>query len=125
MMAAEHRNEVILVGRLARDPSAKELPSGDVVTSWRLVVDRPSRAAGAETGDRPQRRNPPDALECVTFQRELAGSVATYGMGDILEVRGSVRRRFWRTSSGGVASRYEVETTEVRRLRAAEREPAP
>ena len=34
----EHVNEVRLVGRLAVEPSRRELPSGDVLVSFRLVV---------------------------------------------------------------------------------------
>jgi single-strand DNA-binding protein len=39
--------------------------------------------------------------------------------GDIVEVRGSLRRRFWRAGPGAV-SRTEVEVVRLRRVAAAE-----
>jgi len=38
--------------------------------------------------------------------------------GDIIEIDGALRRRFWRTP-GGPVSRYEVEVRKARRLTAA------
>ena len=35
------RNEVLLLGRLSVAPEPRELPSGDEITTFRLVVDRP------------------------------------------------------------------------------------
>jgi len=37
---AGHANEVLLIGRLAAEPVRRELPSGDTLVSFRLVVDR-------------------------------------------------------------------------------------
>ena len=36
----EHRNEVVLVGRITSPASERVLPSGDTITSWRITVDR-------------------------------------------------------------------------------------
>ena len=59
-MESASRNEVLLVGRLAAEPEERSLPSGDVLATFRLVVDRPptARSAGA-------RGAAVDTLDCV------------------------------------------------------------
>lgn len=119
--APDHRNDVTLVGRLSAGPVVRDLPSGDAVTSWRLVVERTPR--NGLSGDQPSRANRTvDALECATFLPEVAQVMASAQSGDLLEVKGALRRRFWRSSTG-VASRYEVETTAARCLVAADQAP--
>ena len=111
----EHRNEVHLVGRLAGEPVSRDLPSGDVVVAFRLVVDRPPRPQSRPAG----RRVPSvDTLECAAWRRGVQRSLAGFQPGDLVEVEGALRRRFWR-SPGGPASRSEVEAVRIRRLRRA------
>ncbi|WP_340540669.1 single-stranded DNA-binding protein [Nocardioides sp. GXZ039] len=100
-------NEVRLVGRLAAPAEIRELPSGDVLLSFRVVVDRP---AG------PQRRQPVDALECVAWNGRVRRSVQSWRRGDLVELSGAVRRRFFRTAAGP-ASRVEIEVSGARLLR--------
>ena len=101
-----HRNEVRLVGRLAAPPVEVTLPSGDVVVSWRLVVDRDARS-----------RRPPavDTLDCSAWGRTVQRRVVAWQPGDLVSVDGVLRRRFWRGPSGAV-SRYEVEVLAAKRL---------
>ena len=105
-------NEVRLVGRLATDPQQGELPTGDTVWNLRVIVDRPAAAV----------RGPArvDALECAVWAGRLKRSVPSWRAGDVVEVAGALRRRFFR-SGGAVASRFEVELTsgKVIRRRAA------
>lgn len=104
------RNEVALVGRLAAEAVQRELPSGDVLTSWRLVVDRPARRV--PEGTRPQTV---DTLECVTFAAAVARTATRWQPGDIVSVEGALRRRFWQTPVGA-QSRCEVEVVKAKRL---------
>ena len=106
---AEHRNEVHLVGRVAADPVVTELPSGDTVVSVRLVVERPRPPAGR--GARPG----VDTVTCAAWTRGLRRAVQRWGDGDLVEVSGALRRRFWR-AEGAPQSRYEVELDSARRL---------
>ena len=109
--APASRNEVVLVGRLADPAEERELPSGDALVTWRLVV---ARAPG---------RRPPegvraptvDTLDCVAWPAGLRRTAKGLQEGDVVEVEGALRRRFWRAGAG-TASRYEVEATAVRRL---------
>ncbi len=115
-----HRNEVVLVGRLAVAPEVRALPSGDSLTSFRLVVGRSASSGRQPTHQTRSRPVTVDTLDCVTWQATVRRAAATWAPGDIVEVSGAIRRRFWR-SPGGTASRCEVEVARARRLR----RPAP
>jgi single-strand DNA-binding protein len=103
-------NEVHLVGRVAAAAATRELPSGDVVTVVRLVVERPP------TTRRMARTPTVDTFDCALWSARLRQRAATLEVGAMVEVDGSLRRRFWR-SPAGPASRYEVEVSRIRRLR--------
>jgi single-strand DNA-binding protein len=102
-------NDVRLQGRLAAAPEERELPSGDVMWAFRVVVDRPP-------GGRSRQRV--DALECVAWQARVRRSVSSWRVGDQVALEGALRRRFFRTASGA-ASRVEVEVTSARVIRRA------
>jgi single-strand DNA-binding protein len=109
------RNEVLLVGRLAAPAEERELPSGDVITTFKLVVER--------TGSRRPsvgRQITLDTLECVGWTAATRRTVTSMSAGDVVEVKGALRRRFWR-GRNGPASRYEVEVDRVKRLAKAAR----
>jgi single-strand DNA-binding protein len=112
--AATHLNEVHLVGRLAVEPSRRELPSGDVLMSFRLVVSRGPARKGA-----PARAPSVDTLDCAAWRRDVQRSLARLQPGDVVEVHGALRRRFWRAGPGAV-SRSEVEVVRLRRVAAAD-----
>jgi single-strand DNA-binding protein len=86
-------NDVLLVGRLSGDPLLKTLPSGDLILTWRLVVERPPGVGHRTT------RKVVDTLNCVSFDGRLRDIAQEWRHGDMLEVSGAVRRRFWRTGS--------------------------
>ncbi|MEI5675051.1 MULTISPECIES: single-stranded DNA-binding protein [unclassified Nocardioides] len=103
-------NEVQLVGRVSQDPERRELPSGDVLWTFRLVVGRPE--------DRPVSRQTVDVLDCAVWSARVQRSVAGWRPGDVVEVSGAVRRRFFR-GAGGTASRVEIEVSTGRIIRRA------
>jgi single-strand DNA-binding protein len=108
--ADEGANEVRLLGRLAADPQLRELPSGDTVWNLRVVVERPS-VSGQE---RPRQRV--DSLECTVWGGRLKKQVEGWSAGDLVDVSGALRRRFFR--AGGVtASRVEVELSRGKVIR--------
>lgn len=116
--AAGHRNEVVLVGRVAAVPELRTLPSGDVLATFRLVVGRPSVSGGRSARVPSSRPVTVDALDCVSWRGNVRRVVTGWAAGDVVEVTGSLRRRFWRAGAG-TASRCEVEVAGVRRLRRA------
>ena len=101
-------NEVRLVGRVSGAPQEKELPSGDRMWTFRVVVSRAS----------PRGRQTVDALECVAWSARTRRSVATWQDGDVVELTGALRRRFYRAGAATV-SRVEVEATRTRVIRRA------
>ncbi len=110
----EHSNEVHLVGRLAAEPESRELPSGDLVVTFRLVVtrDRTTRAASARSAS--ARAATVDTIDCSAWTKAAQRSVRTWQPGDVVDVRGALRRRFWRSPHGS-SSRSEVEVSTARR----------
>jgi single-strand DNA-binding protein len=104
--ASAHRNDVVIVGRLAAPAEERLLPSGDRLMTWRLVVER---ASTTERGPRV------DALDCSTRHGGVQRRSNSWQAGDTIEVHGSLRRRFWR-GQAGLASRCEIDVTEARRV---------
>ncbi|MGI5156707.1 hypothetical protein [Microbispora sp. CA-102843] len=100
-----HRNEVVLAGRLSMEPAHRELPSGALLTQWRLAVRRPGGRSGHQRSD---------AIECATLDDGVRGMLAGWQLDDLVEVEGALRRRWWR---GG--SRYEIEVRTARRVEPA------
>jgi single-strand DNA-binding protein len=107
--ADEALNEIRLRGRLAAVPDERTLPSGDAVVTFRLVVDRPARSLRSASSARV------DTLDCAAFAGPVRRRCRQWKPGDVLEVQGSLRRRFFRTG-GGPASRYEVEVASATRV---------
>ena len=108
--AVDAVNEIRLVGRVSQQPEERVLPSGDSLWTFRLVVPRPPGASRS--------RQQVDALECAVWSGRARRSVAGWRTDDLVEVTGSIRRRFFRTA-GGAASRVEVEVAGGRIIRRA------
>ncbi|MFI5623109.1 single-stranded DNA-binding protein [Nocardioides sp. NPDC051685] len=101
-------NEVRLIGRLSLAAEEKELPSGDQLTAFRVVVNRPR---DKRRGSRVQI----DALECHTWVARVRRAAMTWQVGDVIEVNGALRRRFFKTG-GRLQSMTEVEVQSARRV---------
>ncbi|GEP39376.1 hypothetical protein NPS01_30390 [Nocardioides psychrotolerans] len=107
---AKLANEVRLIGRISQEPESRELPSGDTIWTFRVVVPRAPAAV------RPHQSV--DALECVVWSGRLKRFVRTWHAGDVVEVSGQLRRRFYR-AGGAAVSRVEVEVSSGRVIRRA------
>ena len=95
-------NDVLLRGRVSAPATSRELPSGDKVVEFRLIISRDSRE-GVDTLDiaawsAPSRR----------IAKSLKGD-------EWIEISGSIHRRFWQSPTG-VASRWQIEAQEIIRL---------
>jgi single-strand DNA-binding protein len=109
-MSESYVNQIQLLGRVSSVGEERELPSGDRVHTWRLVVPR---APGVSTSG-PKGANRSDVIDVSCWSartRRVAGRLAE---GDLVAVEGALRRRFFRTAAG-VASRYEVEAQAMRK----------
>lgn len=104
-------NDVRLVGRLTGEPSSVELPSGDVLVTFRISVPRADRAS-AQQG----RAQAVDSVPCTVWSPRLRRSVLAWRAGDLVEVSGAVRCRFFQ-AGGATRSRVEVEASAARIIR--------
>ena len=109
LASTEAVNSVILVGRLAAPAERKEMPSGDALWTWRVVVARP-KAQVRKNG------SSVDTIDCTTFSKTLGRSAEKWEKDAVLEIAGALGRRFFRTPSG-TGSRYEVECNAVKKLK--------
>ncbi|HET8766952.1 MAG TPA: single-stranded DNA-binding protein [Pedococcus sp.] len=105
----EWANEVRLVGRVSGSGQERELPSGDEVVSLRIVVPRTGRRARKSAAS-------VDTIDVACWTTRVRRTALSLADGDVVQVEGALRRRFFRAGSGA-ASRYEVEATTVRRVR--------
>lgn len=99
------------MGRVSGTPETRELPSGDLLVVWRLVVDRPAPRRPVSPGTRVVTV---DTIDCVAWTAAVRRTAQSLSDGDVVAVEGALRRRFWRTGAGA-ASRTEVEVASVRR----------
>jgi single-strand DNA-binding protein len=104
----EPANHVFLRGMVASAPVVRTLPSGDELCAFRLTVPRPP-------GDPSATRVRVDSIDCASTRATVRRSALRWVQGDVVEVTGALRRRFWRTPAGTPASRYEVDAASVRR----------
>jgi single-strand DNA-binding protein len=105
-------NDVRLVGRLTGEPAVVELPSGDALVTFRISVPRrsPSNNPGQGSGQRV------DSVPCTAWAPRLRRSILTWRAGDLVEISGAVRCRFYQ-AGGATRSRVEVEASTARIMR--------
>jgi single-strand DNA-binding protein len=95
----EHVNQIVLVGRLSGEPEWRALPGDRHVAVWRLVV---------EHRDARSPQDSIDTIRCVSYDPAIHSNIRTWSHGDVIEVRGALRHRFWR-GPAGPRGLYEVE----------------
>jgi len=104
---------VVLVGRLGSSIEERELPSGDCVTTFTIIVDRPAdrgRAGGGRTTVKV------DAIACQTFRDPVVRRLTALEPGRWVQAEGTLRRRFWR-SGAALNSIMEVDVSSLRAVR--------
>ena len=115
--AETQSSTVLLSGRVTAPPEERELPSGDVLVTFRLSVPRRPTPLGRGS------RQTSDWVDCVAAAARVRRAARTWSVGDEIEVDGVLRRRFYRTASGGGGNRLEVEALQARRVRKASAGP--
>ena len=95
-------NDLLLRGRISAAAIEKELPSGDKVVEFRLIVSR-------------ERRDGVDTLDIGAWSAKSRRMARTLRPDEWVEVSGAIHRRFW-TGAGGLASRWQVEAVEISRI---------
>jgi single-strand DNA-binding protein len=95
-------NDLVLRGRVSREAIEKELPSGDKVVEFRLIVSR-EKLSGVDT------------LDIGAWSAKARRTALTLTADEWVEVSGSIHRRFW-SAPTGLASRWQVEAVEITRI---------
>lgn len=101
--------DVVVVGRLGSRVEVRELPSGDTVTVFTVVVDRAGTAGRAASVVKV------DAIACQAFRAGVVNRLARLEPGQWVRAEGALRRRFWR-SGAGLGSAMEVEVSRLQSL---------
>ena len=95
-------NDLLLRGRVSALATTKELPSGDKVVEFRLIVTRENREGV-------------DTLDIAAWSTKSRKTALSLAPDEWVEISGAVHRRFWQ-SPGGLASRWQVEAIDILRL---------
>lgn len=106
-------NVVRLRGKVSTPPGERELPSGASIVTLRLSIPRgtsPMTEGSRQTAD---------WVDCAAWGRRVRRTVSGWRAGDLVELEGALRRRFYRGASG-TATRLEVEVLSGRLVSRAE-----
>ena len=95
-------NDVLLRGRVSAVATDRELPSGEHVVEFRLIITRDGREGV-------------DTLDIASWSSKSRKRALSLKPGEWVEVAGSVRRRFWQ-GPAGLASRWQIEAASIVRL---------
>ena len=95
-------NDLVLRGRVSQEAVEKELPSGDKVVEFRLIVTR-------------EKQSGVDTLDIGAWSSKARRTALTLTPDQWVEVSGSIHRRFW-SGPTGLASRWQVEAVEITRI---------
>ena len=106
-MDKQAANSVQLVGHVSGEPIERQLPSGDHLVSFRVVV--PRRAAA-----RRRTRQSVDTVECSAWSAKVRRTAVRLAVGDLVAVSGELRRTF-RRSRAGVRSWVTVDVDRIER----------
>ncbi|MFL6090501.1 MAG: single-stranded DNA-binding protein [Aeromicrobium sp.] len=105
---SDSANSVRIAGRVSGTPLERQLPSGDRVVSFRVVV--PRRAAV-----RRRTRRSVDTVECSAWSVRMRRAALRLGDGADVAVTGELRRSFRRTGAG-VTSWVTVDVDQIDRV---------
>lgn len=95
-------NDVLLRGRVSQEAVEKELPSGDKVVEFRLIITRDNQPGV-------------DTLDIGSWSPKSRRTALSLVPDEWVEITGSIHRRFW-SGPGGLASRWQVEAVEISRI---------
>ena len=91
-------NNVVLTGRLARDPEIKQTQSGVIVCNFCIAVDRQYKSGEEKICD---------FINCVAWSSTADFVSKWFHKGDGIGVTGSIQTRKWVTDGG--ENRYATE----------------
>jgi single-strand DNA-binding protein len=107
--SANAANVVRLRGKVSTAPEERALPSGTTIATLRVSVPR------APTPMTNGSKQTADWVDCSAWGGKVRRTVLGWRAGDVVELEGALRRRFYQGGSG-TATRLEVEVLSGRLL---------
>lgn len=101
-------NNVVLVGRLTKDPELKYSQSGVAVANFTLAVDRSFKNADGE--------KEVDFIPVVVFKKQAENCANYLGKGRLVAIEGRIQVRTYEAKDGGKRWVTEVIANNVRFL---------
>lgn len=110
-------NNVILIGRLCRDPELSYTTTGTAICKFTLAVDRPTRAGEDKTAD---------FIRITVFNAQAENSNRYLKKGSKCAVNGRIQTGSYKDRDGKTVSTFDVVANSVEFLdsRAKEERPA-
>ena len=94
-------NKIILMGRFTQDPELKTTPSGAMVTSFALAVDRDF--VDKESGNRET-----DFIDIVAWRKTAEFVGKYFSKGSLAVVEGRLQMRDWQDKDGNKRRKAEI-----------------
>lgn len=105
-------NNVILIGRLVRDPELSYTTTGTAICKFTLAVDRPARAGEDKTAD---------FIRITVFNAQAENSNRYLKKGSKCAVNGRIQTGSYKDRDGKTVSTFDVVANNVEFLQARER----
>ena len=105
--SSDYLNQVTLIGRLSGEATEKVLPSGSKVVEFRLIIEREKDRSGS--------KQLVDTIDIATWSSAGRKSALKLDENAWISVNGAIRRRFWQSPTG-LASRWQVEASEIKSI---------
>ena len=109
-------NNVILIGRLTRDPELRRTNSGEAVTSFTLAVNRPYESTDGQQAD---------YINCVIWGKGAENVDKYCSKGSLVGVEGRLRTRHYDNAQGNRIYVTEVVCQRVQFLDTKKKEETP
>ena len=98
-------NEVILMGRLTRDPEIRYTQSNTPVTSFTLAIGRDRKSPNGERQT--------DFIDCVAWGKQAEFVKSWFAKGVMAIVVGRIHSRNWEDRNGNKRTSIEINANEV------------
>lgn len=110
-------NNIVLIGRLTRDPELRYTQSGKAVATLRLAVERGTT--------NPQGEKETDFIDVVVWERQAESAANYLQKGRLVGVQGRLQIRTYETQEGQKREKAEVVAMTVRYLDKAQDQTGP
>lgn len=99
-------NQIVIMGRLGKDPELRRTQSGTAVASFSLAVDRDFK--DKQTGERVA-----DWITCVAWRNTAEFAEKYFHKGDLAVVEGRLQMRDWTDKEGNKRTSAEVQVDNI------------